>query len=166
MKKILFPVLVLILGAGAGIGAGMFLAPKPEPAPEVSEGDQESGEHADKAKDEYAKDPDVELATMDMGDQFVVPILADGIIAEHVILTIALETEAETLEYLEKKLPKLRAAFIIALYDYASLGAFADPMENVNMLKRVTKALQEAADYTVPDMQTKVLITNFIRQNA
>ena len=162
MTKLLAPIFMLLLGAGAGLGAGMFLAPPALPIDAADSGLSDQND-SDAETDSQASESSVYIP---MGDQFVVPLLVDGVIAEHVILSISLETSEDQLDYLEKKQPKLRAAFIVALYDHASLGAFSEPLQSVQMLQRLSEVLQDSAEHTVPNFGAKVLVTNFIRQNA
>lgn len=130
MKKLLIPIVMLLLGTGAGVGAGLvFGAPPPA---EVKEGGDT--EHTD---DQDTPDEDTAHADSDdhgdssgepdyikIPNQFVVPILTDGKMRAMVIVTLALEADEKERAAIQHKEPKLRDAFLKAMFDHASIGGF------------------------------------------
>jgi hypothetical protein len=157
--KIFFFVAALIFGAIAGITGGQFLFPR--------EIEQEV------AVTSTAQIPSVEAPNhseemdfLPFEQQFIVPLSRDGKISEHVILSLALEGPEQVLKKAKKITHKLRAAYVVTLYDFAGMGGFDPRHSNGQILQDLTQTLQEQTNLALKDLTVNLLVTNFVRQNA
>ena len=160
--KALLPVIALL----AGLTGGIYAASQLWPAERQNAVADKSAEAKLASDEKDSKDEAKASAFLKLDQPFVIPIQTHNKISEHVVLSISMETHVDHFDALDAMTPKLRAAFIITLYDHASIGSFSDPLDNVKMLQHVTEALQTSADQALNGLQATVLITNFVRQNA
>lgn len=148
MKPILVPLLIGVLGLPLGAGAGYFL--RPATAPE----DKPAEESA--APREY----------VELSNQFVVPILVEGVVAGLVVLSLSLEVEQGQTAAVFQHEPKLRDVFLQAMFAHANAGGFRGSFTDSAALAPLRQALFEAASGVLPDIVTDVLINDIVRQDG
>lgn len=165
MIKKLLPIILLLVGTGAGAGAGLFLRPPP-PEPEMA------GEMADdaamKKMEEEKKEEEPlasELEYIKMSNQFVVPIVEDGIVASLIVMSLSLEVLPGQAQAVFAREPKLRDSFLKVMFDHANFGGFSGTFTDVTLLEDLRKALREVAFRDLGELVTDVLITEIARQD-
>ncbi len=150
MQKIL-PILLLLIGLGAGLGGGFALRPPPpdekaEAPPPVPE---EIGA-------EYVK----------MNNQFVVPVVHQGLISALVVMSLSIETLPGKTAEIYSKEPKLRDSFLQVLFDHANIGGFDGAFTDPHVLDVLRNGLREMAEKVMGDGVVKdVLIIEIARQD-
>jgi flagellar protein FliL len=168
----LIPVILALVGLGGGVGAGIFLRPAPAAEDHAAEG-------ADPAKaGEHGADADGETATEDgepeegapeyvkMNNQFVVPVVEDGLVAAMVVLSVSIEVEAGNTETVYQREPKLRDVFLQVLFDHANTGGFSGSFTDGANLIFLRTSLKEAAVLVMGSAVRDVLITDIARQDG
>lgn len=159
MKK-LFPILIVLFGLAAGIGGGLFFAgqSKTETAKECLP--VETAEVAAKAP------PPADTEFVKLNNQFVVPVVADGLVKSLVVLSLSVEaTEGQAAKVFEVE-PRLRDSFLQVLFDFANLGGFEGAFTNSNNLINLKTQLYEAAHGIIGDDARSVLIVDIVRQDV
>lgn len=148
MKRFLLPLVIGILGLPLGAGAGYFLRPAPDAEAEAAS--------EDIAPREY----------VDLSNQFVIPVLSDGVVSGLVVLSLSLEVEAGQSEAVLTHEPKLRDVFLQALFAHANAGGFRGAFTDSAALAPLRQALFEAAGGVLPDIVSDVLINDIVRQDG
>lgn len=164
MKKLLLPLLLIIVGVGGGAGAGFFLKPEPpevaedgtHDCPVLPEGQTVAAEPAPETEPEYVK----------LNNQFVVPVLKAGRVASLVILSLSVETTGDQKATVYEREPKLRDIFNEVLFSHANSGGFDGVFTDIAKMDVLRKALSEAARSVLGGSQTKILITDIVRQDT
>jgi flagellar FliL protein len=156
MRK-LIPLVLLLMGIGAGVGAGVAL--KPDDEPEVTNpcGDVETvvlDTPADLARD-YIK----------LNNQFIIPVVAEGAIKSLVVMSLSLEVASGNGELVYAREPKLRDAFLRAMFDHANAGGFDGEFTANGNLAPLRAGLVSAASGILGDVVTDVLIVDIVRQD-
>ncbi len=174
MRKLL-PVLLALVGLMAGGGAGFLLRPTPpetlpNPCGEVAgavvgkDGDIPAGD-VDEASEgegdaaglrEYVK----------LNNQFIVPVVEDGVVRSLVILSVSLEVASGTSQDVYAVEPKLRDSFLQVLFDHANAGGFEGAFTNANNMEILRVALFEAAGKALGPKVSDVLIVDIVRQDS
>ncbi len=149
MKKLILPVVLGLIGLAAGAGAGFFLRADASATAEV-----ESEEPT--VPPEYAK----------LNNQFVIPVMEDGVVVSLVVLSLSLEvTPGSTIMVFEHE-PKLRDVFLQVLFNHANAGGFRGSFTDSANLVPLRMALFEAAVGVLPNVVTDVLIGDIVRQDG
>jgi hypothetical protein len=188
VKKLL-PLVIGLLGLGAGIGAGLALKPAVEPEHKVADCASPASEHgaATAAEGEPAasapcepatadpfaptapaeKKPAAELAYVTMDKPFVVPVFAGEKVVAMVVLSLSVETDAETAHIIEAVKPRLRDAFLKAMFRHANSGGFDGSFTSGRKMEDLKSALLQAArDVMTETLVEEVLITEIARQDS
>lgn len=172
MGKIL-PVLLLLIGTGAGFGAGVMLAPPPEPCPEPgAESEEPLPDHCiveevpveDELEPVEEEEPQVEFVRM--SDQFVIPVLDDGVVRSLVVLSITLEVDIGQTAAIFAIEPKLRDAILRALFDHANVGGFDGNYTEALRTEKLENIILEVARKTAGSTVQNVLILDLLRQDV
>jgi hypothetical protein len=159
MIRKLLPLLLGLLGLGIGIGAGYFLRPAPpEPTPE----ELAMAEEQAQVESEEAEPPEF----VKMNNQFIIPVMQDGLVSALVIMSISLEVETGTSEAAYQLEPKLRDVFLQVLFDHANSGGFQGSFTDSANLVLLRKALLEAAKTVLNKDVKDVLIADIARQDS
>lgn len=154
MLRLVIPLVLALLGLGAGIGAGLFLRPAAE-------------EGALPAEEEHpAADPEAMPDYVKLNNQFVVPVLEGGRVASMVVMSLSLEVEKGKSEEVYAREPKLRDAFLQAMFDHANAGGFRGSFTDGSNLVMLRQALKEKAVGILGPMCSDVLITEIARQDS
>lgn len=175
MKKILLPLILLFIGTGGGIGAGIFLI-KPEPPELIAAnpcGDVNADLHAieqtTEQEDIAAKDENgspIENEYAKLNNQFVVPIVDNGLVSALVVLALSIEVSPGNKEAIFRAEPKLRDAFLQAMFDHANIGGFSGNFTSAQNLRPLREDLVRRAKAIVPTIAKNVLIIDIVRQDV
>ena len=183
MKKILTPLLLALLGLGAGIGAGLALRPAPQAeAGTCAAAEPAEGHSAEPAPgcppsetDPFAATPPAhgepksegEAAYVSMGKPFVVPVFSGEKTVAMVVLSLAVETNAEAAPVVEGVEPRLRDSFLKAMFRHANTGGFDGGFTTGPKMEDLKSALLAAAREVLPETPVDaVLITEIARQDG
>lgn len=177
LKKLLLPILIL-LGAGAGVAAGLALQPAPEAEIEAAEmgpcgDDPNKDDHAKKdseskesSKDEKDIRPDdISFQYVKLNNQFIIPIIRKDVVTSVAIIALSLEVESGTTDAVYAVEPRLRDAFLQALFDHASVGGFDGDFATTENLLRIRKSLKRSAKAILGTIINDVLILDIARQD-
>jgi len=185
MKKLL-PILLLILGGGGGVGAGLFLRP-PQPAAEMVDEVHcaEDDEHCEEsvpddhgeptaADDGHAPEASGEESTVINGEpeyvalqrQMIVPIVSDDQVISLVVMSLSVEVQAGFGTAVYDREPKLRDAFLQALFRHANTGGFNGAFTSGEKMSDLRRALNSAAQQVLGPIAIQVLVTDILRQET
>lgn len=159
MKKLLLPLILLLVGVGAGVGAGIFLRDDAEPMAEAPPEDEPE------APDEEEEEP-TDKSYVKLSNQFVVPVVEDGLVTALVVMTLSLEVAPGNTEAIYSKEPKIRDAFLQVMFDHANMGGFSGAFTNSATMDVLRKSLRETAQNGIDDSISDVLISNIVRQDV
>jgi hypothetical protein len=185
LKK-LMPVVIALLGLAAGVGAGVALKPAPEPeeaaacTPPTGAADPAHGAAAgaEAAATDPCDEPDPlaadhgaplegELAYVPMDKPFVVPIFKDEKVTAMVVVSLAVETEAEAASKIEGLKPRLRDSFLKVMFRHANSGGFDGCFTGGRKMEDLKSALRAAAREVLHEKPVgEVLITEIARQDS
>ena len=170
MKKILLPLILLLFGVGGGVGAGIALKPAPEPDPELLADGNPCGEPVSDAHatTDHAAVADIgeEREYAKLNNQFIIPVVDDGLVSALVVIAISLEVVPETTTAVLASEPKLRDAFLQAMFDHANIGGFSGNFTTGTNMRSLRNELLRAAQRISGDIVTDVLITDIVRQDS
>lgn len=172
----LIPVILALVGLGGGVGAGLFLRPAPAPEEHAAEGSTDpakTGEHGEAppegegaAADHEGEPEDGAPEYVKMNNQFVVPVVKDGLVSAMVVLSVSIEVEAGNTEAVYQREPKLRDVFLQVLFDHANTGGFSGSFTDGANLIVLRTSLKEAATLVMGSVVRDVLITDIARQDS
>lgn len=148
MKRFLLPILIGVLGLPLGAGAGYLLRPAPQAGAEAAP--------EEAAPREY----------VDLSNEFVIPILSEGVVAGLVVLSLSLEVEQGQSATVLSHEPKLRDVLLQAMFAHANAGGFRGSFTDSAALAPLRQALFEAASGVLPDVISDVLINDIVRQDG
>jgi hypothetical protein len=178
MKKLMLPLILLILGSGSGVAAGLFLVKPPEdthaldnPCGDLPAGDSDPAlappdpEAIPAAAVEGGPSETLGYEYVRLANQFIVPVVKDGVIAAMVVLSISVEVPTGQSERTFAMEPKLRDVFLQELFDHANTGGFDGLFTATSTMQRLRDALRTAAEREVPGLVRDVLIIEIVRQD-
>jgi len=191
MKKLLIPLVLLALGLGGGVGAGLVLAPAPaaeacatptgaetayaEPdaagadAAPCEEEAPAQGEAAEAAAETTSGDYGAAAAGgheyVKLPNQFVVPLMEEGRVAALMLVSLSVEVPAGSKEAIAPIEPKLRDAFLQALFDHANTDGFEGLFTASGAMRPLRAALLQAAQGATDGLVTDVLIVDLVRDD-
>ena len=139
-----------------GAAAGHFLRPAPV------EGEAIEAAAPPPPATPHAGDENVVTLT----DGFIVPILRDGIVWSHVVLTLGVGSETVPREDILLREPLLRDAFMEMLFLHGSLGGFDGDFTEPQAMNRLRRRLDDAVAHKLDDPSAKVLIVSIARQGG
>lgn len=172
MKKILLPLVLLLVGVGGGVGAGLFLLPD-EADPTETLATNPCGEapqdgrampvsaaavdnHGDPVVNEYAK----------LNNQFIIPIVDDGAVSSLVVIALSVEVGPGQKDNVFLAEPKLRDAFLQAMFVHANIGGFSGNFTSAQNLRPLREDLVRRAKSIIPGIAKDVLIMDIVRQDV
>lgn len=153
----MLPKLLLLVFLSLGMGLGMGAAVLLRPAAGVQQGSTaEPKAKASNPKSEYVK----------LNNQFVVPVIESEDISALMVLSLSLETAPGMREQVYAREPKLRDAFLRALFDHANIGGFQGVFTKPETLDPLRTALREIAQNELGEEILDVLIVDIARQDT
>ncbi len=172
MKKMLLPLVLLVLGIGGGVGAGVFLKPEPEPeivAEDLAE-DNPCGDMATDTHDDADHVPAIDLGEereyAKLNNQFVIPVVEDGLVSALVVMAISLEVTPDSSTGVLASEPKLRDAFLQVMFNHANIGGFSGNFTTGTNMRALRTELLRNAQRISGSNVTDVLITDIVRQDS
>lgn len=175
MKKILL-ILLPILGLVGGAGAGYVMhvpnehqATQDEHIQEFETGQAETQSQLhkeDHVKETSHKYSDVLSEYVEMGNQFIIPIIKGGNVGSLVIIALSIEVIEGEAALVSTHEPKIRDEFLQFLFDYANVGGFDDAYTQSSNLEKMRDDLIGIARNILGDIVVNVLITDILRQDA
>ncbi|NAZ37288.1 flagellar basal body-associated protein FliL [Rubellimicrobium sp. CFH 75288] len=163
MMRLLVPAVLLVLGLGAGAGAGLLLA---RPEPEEAASCAPASEPPSSGVPPAARPPGSPRDYVRLNNQFVVPVLRDGLVASLVLLSLSVETADGRQEEVLAVEPKLRDLFLQVLFDHANAGGFEGVFTAASAMRSLRGALLAATRADLGDLVSDVLVTDLVRQDA
>ncbi len=171
MKKLLLPLVLLLLGTGAGVGAALFSAPQAEES--AAQIDNPCGEMIDHTsndstdeKDDHGESSAIANEYAKLNNQFIVPILENGMVSAMVVVSLSIEVAAGNKEPIFLAEPKLRDSFLQAMFDHANIGGFSGNFTSGQNLRPLRQDLMKRAKSIVPGVAKDVLIIDIVRQDV
>lgn len=158
MLRFLIPLAMMVAGAIGGLFAGAGKAP----APEAEAAEEQSTE----AEEPRAEVPPEGLSYVDVGGQFVIPVIGDAGVRALVAIKLKIAVETAGSERAAAMVPKLRDAFLQVLLDHAATGGFGNAFLADDSLERLRYALDGAGLKLVGDDYARVLIVDVVRQDV
>lgn len=165
MKALLLPILLLLTGIGSGVGAGLVLKPEPE--------EKDLAEHADcinpETLTEAAAPSKVEVSEereyAKLNNQFVIPVVEDGLVAALVVMSLNLEVTVGSRTAIFAAEPKLRDRFLQVMFDHANIGGFSGNFTTGTNMRALRNELLRVAQEVSGEMVTDVLVIDIVRQD-
>ncbi len=145
------PLIVVVLVAVGGGAAGHFLRPPPE-------------EGAAPVPEEIVTLPEETVTTFRNG--FIVPVLRDGRVWSHVVLTLGVASDVTSGDVIVQREPILRDGMTEALFLHGSLGGFDGDFTEANALLRLRERLDAMVRVRLDDPTARVLIVSMARQST
>lgn len=171
MVKFLLPLIALAVGAAGGAGGAIFLgAGKPADMCDAKDETAEAKDSGEECKAETAEPkedlPPEDVEYLKLSNQFIVPVVKGEVVHSLVVLSLSLEVATDARDGVFAKEPKLRDAFLSAMFDHAHSGAFDGPFTESGRLDLLRRGLLEAAHGIVGKDVSDVLITDIVRQEV
>lgn len=151
-----------------GAGAGHFLRPAPAEG-EAAEEDAAlpaDGAQSPEVSGENVATPSGDENVVTFKDIFVVPILRDGLVWSHVVLTLGISSGSVSREDILLREPLLRDAFMETLFVHGSLGGFDGDFTEPLAMNRLRRRLDDAAIRKLGDPSARALIVSMARQGG
>lgn len=164
LGKIL-PILLILIGTGGGVGAGLFLRPEPPPMDPAEVAEKAAAEAEAAAAEVDPEEPNAEREYVKMSNQFVIPVVQDGMVASLVVMSLSVEVKPGHREAIFAREPKIRDSFLQVMFDHANVGGFRGIFTDNNMLDVLRTSLRNAAIRDAGDHVTDVLILEIARQD-
>lgn len=173
--KLLVPLVIALLGLGAGVGTGLALKPPPEEtdasgAACVDDGDggceePEADPFRTSGKDEVHLEGEPYYVKIEK--PFVVPVFEGERVVAMVVLSISVETGADSVPAVEAVEPRLRDRFLKAMFRHANSGGFDGSFTTGQKMDDLKSALVSAAREVMGSEPVgDVLITDVARQDV
>ena len=94
------------------------------------------------------------------------PIVEDGVVSAMVVLALSIEVEPGKKESVFLAEPKLRDAFLQAMFDHANIGGFSGNFTSAQSLRPLREDLVRRAKQIIPSIAKDVLIMDIVRQDV
>lgn len=159
----LIPIIIGLIGLGAGVGAGVALRPEPMDMSANPCGDME---HMATQSDEGEGEEDTNSDFVRLNNQFVVPVVKDGLVASLVVMSLTLEVSLGQQESVFEREPKLRDGLLQELFNHANAGGFDGAFTAAPQMNSLRKALLARARKEIGSVVKDVLIIDVVRQDA
>ncbi|PUB11775.1 flagellar basal body-associated FliL family protein [Yoonia sediminilitoris] len=101
-----------------------------------------------------------------LNNQFVIPIVTDGLVSAMVVMSISLEIELGARSAVFAVEPKLRDAFLQAMFNHANIGGFSGNFTSGTKMRSLRSELLRVARDVVSGAVIDVLITDIVRQDT
>lgn len=166
MKAILLPLILLLAGTGAGVGAGLLLTTPADP--ELAKAGQNciDPEEMMAASTPARIDAGEEREYAKLNNQFIIPIVEDGLVAALVVMSLNLEVTVGSRTAIFAAEPKLRDRFLQVMFDHANTGGFSGNFTTGTNMRILRDDLLRAATAVSGERVTDVLVIDIVRQDA
>lgn len=176
MMKLLIPVILLLVGVGGGVGAAIVLAPSAE-TEEGADAAEDAGDATEDGETAEVEDPEEEepadendetkaVEFLNMENQFIVPLVDDGVVHGLVVVTISLEVTEGTIAGVHQLEPKIRDRFLQVLFNHANNGGFAGNFTDFRYIQSLKDELLRNAQVVAGRDVSDILILDLVRQDA
>ncbi|MFO6464912.1 hypothetical protein ACK8OR_11005 [Jannaschia sp. KMU-145] len=147
----LLPLIVILVALAGGAAAGFVLRPEDEEAAPATP-----------IRSPVPQDERV----VTLRDSFIVPVLRDGRVWGHVVLTLGIEAVHVSRDTILLQEPVLRDGLTEALFRYGSLGGFDGDFTDAIALNRLRTRLNEVVVQRLGDDQARILVISMARQDG
>jgi flagellar protein FliL len=162
--KVMLPAVIALLGLGVGVGAGLALKPA---APAAAESDCVEEPCAEEAPAAPPVAASARRETVALDLPFVVPVFESDRVAAMVVLTVALDVGAGQRAATLALQPRLRDAFLSAMFRHANSGGFDGSFTAGERMADLKAALLVAAREVMgPVAVAEVLVTEIVRKDV
>ena len=168
--KLVVPILLALLGLGAGVAAGVALKPAPEAPAVCAEGAPapcgaaEVDPLAPPAEGHEEEEHGAAVVALDK--PLVAPVFADDRVRAMVVASFAVALPADHAAEVEALSPRLRDAFLQAMFVHANSGGFDGAFTEGRKMEDLRAALLKAARQVFGATPVSgVLITEIARQD-
>jgi len=161
MMSKLLPVVLLLNGIALGGGTGIVLRSEPD-----TDSDNSASETDDAIPNGHETIGTGATEIVKLNNQFVVPVVDKDMIGAMVVLSLSVETAQGQSEAIYEREPKLRDAFLQALFDHANMGGFDGAFTNARNMDMLRASLLDVAQHILGDFIRTVLITEIARQDV
>jgi len=170
MLRLALPVILLSLGVAGGVGVGMVLGTDSD-AVEQQVAEPDAGNAQDQEQTLEAGSPpepvsDGSTEFVRLNNQFIVPIVRHGSVRSLVVMSLTLEVENGENGAVFEQEPRLRDAFLRAMFAHANAGGFDGSFTESTAMAPLREALREAATGVLGASVRDVLIVDITRQDA
>lgn len=154
----LVPLAVVVVALAGGSGAGFVLRPAPAEHPDAA---------AETEPSPAAEAPEPGTGgTVALDAPFIVPVLRDGQVWSHVVLTLGISSGAIPSEEIVLKEPLLRDGLMEALFLHGSLGGFEGDFTEPGAMIRLRRRLDDMVARRLGDPDARALIVSMARQTG
>ncbi|MEL6679993.1 MAG: flagellar basal body-associated FliL family protein [Pseudomonadota bacterium] len=154
--KLIVPLLLTLVGALLGAGTGVYMRMSAAPPPcDGKECAPEPEETEERVSYDY----------VDLGKQFVVPVMGEDAVTALVVLSIVVEVAPEAADLVRNSEPKIRDMVLQVLFRHAQSGGFDGAFTTGQPMRDLRMALTEVVVETVGDGAKGVLVTDVVRQD-
>jgi flagellar FliL protein len=148
MGKVIALLLIAMMGAGGAAG-GYFLRPPVDESVAADPGPLDL--------------PEID-AVATFRDGFVVPVLRDGRVWSHIIMTLGVSSDQTEEDVIIRREPLLRDGITEALFLHGSLGGFDGDFTDSASMARLRTRLDSVLQVRLDDPSAKILIVSLARQ--
>lgn len=166
MKAILLPVILLLVGVGSGVGAGLVLKPAADEADHAENLDCAAPATMTEAAVPPPIDVSEEREYAKLNNQFVIPVVEDGMVAALVVMSLNLEVTVGSRTAILAAEPKLRDRFLQVMFDHANIGGFSENFTTGTNMRALRNELLRVAQEVSGDRVTDVLVIDIVRQDS
>jgi flagellar protein FliL len=175
LRRVLLPAILGLAGLGTGVGTGLFFRPPSGTEADTSDTASANAEvladatghgNSDAADEGHSGTEGDAPEYVKLNNQFVVPVVEDGLVSAMVVLSLSLEVEPGNTESVYQREPKLRDVFLQVMFDHANTGGFSGSFTDGSNLVVLRTSLKEAAAMVLGTTVRDVLITDIARQDS
>jgi len=166
MKSILLPGTLMLFGIGSGTAAGFFLAPEPDLEEAKATQDCAAPEATNQPSVAAVADAGEEREFAKLNNQFIIPVVEDGIVASLVVMSLNLEVTVGSRTAVFAVEPKLRDRFLQVMFDHANTGGFSGNFTSGTKMRILRDDLLRVAQEVSGTRVTDVLVIDIVRQDA
>jgi len=116
--------------------------------------------------DEVEAEPVPAAAVARFREGFIVPVLRNGTVWSHVVLSLGIETDFTPEEDIFAKEPVLRDGITEALFLHGSLGGFDGDFTDAQNMNRLRVRLNQVVQQRLSDESARILIVSVARQSG
>ena len=170
MQKIIALVIVLF-GVGGGLALGVALrpgdaAPGPDDTPAAAGSAEAAVEHGggDGSDTGHDGEAGADRDYVKIGRQIIIPVVKAGETQALMLFDLALDVPRSMTERTYAAEPRLRDAFLRALFEMSYTGAFSSTYTDERVIEELRGKLRAAARRILGDAVAEVLILDIVRQ--